>query len=48
VLLLADRLFVGAELWQAMAGTGADLVWRVKCGSKTAPKLPQDRSEAAR
>jgi hypothetical protein len=35
VLLLADRLFVGAELWRAMAGTGADLVWRTKCGSKT-------------
>jgi hypothetical protein len=40
VLLLADRLFVGVGLWQQMAGTGADLVWRVKCGSKTAPKLP--------
>jgi IS4 transposase len=43
VLLLADRLFTGAELWQAMARTGADLVWRVKCGSKTAPKLPVDQ-----
>jgi hypothetical protein len=43
VLLLADRLFVGAELWRAMAGTGADLLWRVKCGSKTAPKLPVDQ-----
>ncbi len=43
VLLLADRLFVGAELWRAMASTGADLVWRVKCGSKTAPKLPVDQ-----
>jgi hypothetical protein len=43
VLLLADRLFVGAELWRAMAATGADLVWRVKCGSTTAPKLPADR-----
>jgi hypothetical protein len=42
VLLLADRLFTGAELWQAMAATGADLVWRVKCG-KTAPKLPVDQ-----
>ncbi len=40
VLLLADRLFVGGELWRGMARTGADLVWRVKCGSKTAPKLP--------
>jgi hypothetical protein len=26
VLLLADRLFVGAKLWRAMALTGADLV----------------------
>jgi hypothetical protein len=43
VLLLADRLFVGAELWRAMARTGADLVWRTKCGSKTAPKLPVDQ-----
>jgi hypothetical protein len=42
VLLLADRLFVGAELWQVMATTGADLVWRVKCG-KGAPNLPVDR-----
>lgn len=42
VLLLADRLFVGAELWRAMAATGADLAWRVKCG-KTAPKLPVDQ-----
>ncbi len=43
VLLLADRLFVGAELWRQMARTGAELVWRVKCGSKTAPKLPVDQ-----
>jgi Insertion element 4 transposase N-terminal/Transposase DDE domain len=43
VLLLADRLFVGAQLWQAMAGTGADLVWRVKGASTTAPKLPVDQ-----
>jgi Insertion element 4 transposase N-terminal/Transposase DDE domain len=42
VLLLADRLFVGGELWRQMAPTGADLVWRTKCGSKTAPKLPVD------
>jgi Insertion element 4 transposase N-terminal/Transposase DDE domain len=40
VLVLADRLFVGAELWRQMALTGAELVWRVKCGSKTAPRLP--------
>jgi hypothetical protein len=43
VLLLADRLFTGGELWRQMAATGADLVWRVKCGSKTAPKLPVDQ-----
>jgi Insertion element 4 transposase N-terminal/Transposase DDE domain len=42
VLLLADRLFVGAELWQAMAATGADLVWRVKCG-KGAPRCRSTR-----
>jgi hypothetical protein len=42
-LLLADRLFTGGELWRVMARTGADLVWRVKCGSKTAPKLPVDQ-----
>jgi hypothetical protein len=41
VLVLADRLFVSAELWQAMAATGAELVWRVKCG-KGAPHLPVD------
>ena len=43
VLLLADRLFAGGELWRQMAATGADLVWRTKCGSKTAPKLPVDQ-----
>jgi hypothetical protein len=43
VLLLADRLFTSAELWQAMAATRADLLWRVRWGSKTAPKLPADQ-----
>ncbi len=43
VLLLADRLFLGGQLWRQMARTGADLVWRAKCGSKTAPKLPVDQ-----
>jgi hypothetical protein len=43
VLLLADRLFVGAELWRQMAATGADLAWRVTCATKTAPKLPVDQ-----
>jgi hypothetical protein len=42
VLLLADRLFVGAELWQAMARTGAELVWRARCGN-SAPTLGVDQ-----
>jgi hypothetical protein len=43
VLLLADRLFAGAALWQQLAATGAELLWRVKCATKTAPKLPVDQ-----
>ena len=43
VLVLADRLFAGGELWQARAATGADLVWRIRCASTTAPKLPVDQ-----
>ena len=31
MLCLADRQFFGHALWQAAAGTGADLLWRVKC-----------------
>jgi Insertion element 4 transposase N-terminal/Transposase DDE domain len=30
MLLLADRGFVGFDLWRAAAATGADLLWRVK------------------
>ena len=30
MLLLADRNFYGWALWHAAAGTGADLLWRVK------------------
>jgi len=30
MLLLADRNFYGYQLWNAAAGTGADLLWRVK------------------
>ncbi|MBM3477060.1 MAG: IS4 family transposase [Armatimonadetes bacterium] len=30
MLCLADRLFYGFPLWERAAGTGADLVWRVK------------------
>ena len=50
VLLLADRLFVGAELWRAMARPGAELVWRVECGSKTAPneQLPAQTCRPSR
>ena len=42
VLLLADRGFVGGELWQQMAATGAQLLWRVRCG-QGAPTLPVER-----
>jgi len=42
MLLLADRLFVGAQLWRQAAATGAALLWRAKTGT-TAPKLPVDR-----
>jgi hypothetical protein len=31
MLCLADRPFFGHALWQRAAGTGADLLWRVKC-----------------
>src|SRR4051812_5224558 len=30
MLCLADRQFFGQALWQEAAGTGADLLWRVK------------------
>jgi hypothetical protein len=30
LLCLADRYFFGCALWQAAAGTGADLLWRVR------------------
>jgi Insertion element 4 transposase N-terminal/Transposase DDE domain len=43
VLVLADRLFTGAELWQQMTLTGAELVWRVRCASPSAPKLEVDQ-----
>jgi Insertion element 4 transposase N-terminal/Transposase DDE domain len=33
MLLLADRNFYGYQLWNAAAGTGADLLWRVKAGT---------------
>src|SRR6266511_3435720 len=42
VLLLADRLFVGFELWRTASATGAELLWRAKTG-KTAPTLPVDQ-----
>jgi hypothetical protein len=39
MLLLADRGFVGFDLWRAAAATGAELVWR----TKTNAVLPVDR-----
>jgi Transposase DDE domain len=39
VLLLADRGFIGFDLWRAAAATGAELVWR----TKTNAVLPVDR-----
>jgi Transposase DDE domain len=45
MLLLADRLLVGAQLWRAAAGTGADLLWLGKTG-KTAPLLPVEEALA--
>jgi hypothetical protein len=33
MLLLADRNFYGYDLWNAAAGTGADLLWRVKAST---------------
>ena len=39
MLLLADRGFPGFELWNAAAGTGADLLWR----TRTSAVLPVDR-----
>src|SRR5262245_60022632 len=30
MLVLADRGFVGVDLWRAAAATGADLLWRVR------------------
>jgi len=33
VLLLADRLFVDANLWRQAAATGAQLVWRTRAGA---------------
>jgi hypothetical protein len=38
MLVLADRNFYGYQLWNAAAGTGADLLWRVK-GSLHLPVL---------
>jgi hypothetical protein len=32
MLVIADRNFLGYELWQATAATGADLLWRAKSG----------------
>jgi hypothetical protein len=37
MLLLADRNFPGHELWGLAAGTGADLVWRIKKNNVLVP-----------
>ena len=42
MLVLADRLFFGAQSWQEFASTGAELLWRAKTG-QTAPKLAVDQ-----
>ena len=42
MLLLADRGFIGFDLWRAAATTGAQLVWR----AKTNQVLPVDRQLA--
>jgi hypothetical protein len=39
MLCLADRQFFGHALWQRAAGTGADLLWRVKSNLR----LPRER-----
>ncbi|MET7848499.1 transposase [Streptomyces avermitilis] len=36
MLLLADRGFLGFELWRAAAATGADLLWRAKSNAVSA------------
>ncbi|MDJ0347658.1 IS4 family transposase [Streptomyces sp. H10-C2] len=37
MLLLADRYFVGYELWADVRATGAQLIWRVKAGQFFTP-----------
>jgi Insertion element 4 transposase N-terminal/Transposase DDE domain len=37
MLLLADRGFFSYALWRKAAGTGADLLWRVRVGGRGAP-----------
>ncbi len=37
MLLIADRNFYSWQLWHAAAGTGADLLWRVKSGTLLQP-----------
>jgi len=37
MLLLADRNFYGYQLWNAAAGTGADLLWRVSARVRLLP-----------
>jgi Insertion element 4 transposase N-terminal/Transposase DDE domain len=42
MLVIADRGFYGYRLWQAAAGSGADLLWRIQDG----PSLPVVRALA--
>ena len=42
MLVIADRGFYGYRLWQAAAGSGADLLWRIQGG----PSLPVVRALA--
>jgi hypothetical protein len=46
MLCLADRGFVGFELWQSARATSADLLWRVKSNQKFAcyKRLPRKPS----
>lgn len=48
MLLIADRNFYSWQLWHAAAGTGADLLWRVKSGMLLTPaRVLPDRSYLA-
>src|SRR4029453_16940962 len=49
MLCLADRAFVGFELWAAAGATGADLLWRLRVNQVLpCDKVLPDRSELSR